>query len=274
MKIITFQGGLGNQLFEFNYYLYLKSLFPNETFYSYFPTSGLISHNGLEIQKWFELELPPETRFTTIISEICVFLDKIERHFKLPFHSLSRDSYLNHDKLLHFGIYQDCCYLMNNYQFKFRNDISIGRDNEKWLQLITQTQSVAVHVRRNDYLAPAIKHIYGGICTDDYYKRAINEIKKRVNNPVFFFFSDDQAFVEEHFDLDNKYVVSCNKKERSFFDLYLMSHCKNMILANSTFSWWAAYLNKGVEHVFCPIRWNNLFPYPNLKLDRWEIMTP
>ena len=107
-----------------------------------------------------------------------------------------------------------------------------------------------------------------------YYKKAIAEINKSIENPVFFFFSDDKKYVEETFDVPNKVIVTCNKGKRSFFDMYLMAHCKNMIVANSTFSWWAAYLNTRAEKIYCPIRWNNIKPYPNLILEGWHVVEP
>ena len=67
-------------------------------------------------------------------------------------------------------------------------------------------------------------------------------------------------------------VVDFNSGENSFFDMYLMAHASNLILANSTFSWWAAALNKRVTNVFCPNRWINIDPKPNLIRKDWVII--
>ena len=67
-------------------------------------------------------------------------------------------------------------------------------------------------------------------------------------------------------------IVNINKGDRSFFDMYLMAHAGNMILANSTFSCWAAYLNKNVKNVYCPSRWVNIEPKPNLIKADWKII--
>ncbi|WP_418663834.1 alpha-1,2-fucosyltransferase, partial [Bacteroides sp.] len=84
-----------------------------------------------------------------------------------------------------------------------------------------------------------------------------------------FFFSDNVDYVNEYFDDVEKTVISWNKGERSFFDMYLMAHGKNMIIANSTFSCWAAYLNKNNPIVICPQIWRNDRPSPPVVLDNW-----
>lgn len=274
MKIIVFNGGLGNQLFEFAYYQYLKGKFPTESFYAYIPQKAHEVHNGIEIEKWFEAELPMSCKYVDLIAKIIILIDKVFRHLAIPIHVLSSDSYFSENKLLQMGTFQKksfCKYA--SLHFKKYEDLG-GEENINLLKMIHATNSVAVHVRRGDYLIPELKKQYGGLCTLSYYQKAIAEINKRIDNPMFFFFSDDPVFVEKHFLFKNKIVVSCNSGNRSFYDLYLMSHCKNMIIANSTFSWWAAFLNKNVEKVYCPIRWNNIKPYPDLVMDGWQVVNP
>lgn len=273
MKIIVFNGGLGNQMFEFAYYQYLRNKFPSESFFAYFPKEAYKVHNGIEISKWFDVEFPQSCKFVDCITKILIFLDKVFRHLAIPVHVLSSDSSFSEKKMLQMGTFQNkfFCKYATLYFKKYE---SFGVANIELLKMIHNTNSVAVHVRRGDYLIPELKTQYGGICTLSYYQKAIAEINKKIDNPMFFFFSDDTAFVEKHFHFKNKIVVSHNTGGRSFYDLYLMAHCKNMIIANSTFSWWAAFLNRNVENVFCPIRWNNIKPYPDLVLDGWKVVTP
>ena len=95
-------------------------------------------------------------------------------------------------------------------------------------------------------------------------------IKEMVSEPRFFYFSDDATYVREHFPVsEGDVVVSCNTGERSFFDMYLMAHAKHMILANSTFSCWAAYLNRNHPVVVCPAKWRNDKPSPPVVRKEW-----
>lgn len=273
MKIIVFNGGLGNQMFEYSYYQYLKQKFPKDHFYAYIPKEAHVVHNGLEITKWFDVVLPPTSFCTNLIAKILILLDKVIRKLNMPIHVLSCDKFESEEKMMHMGNFQDKKFCENSSLY-FREYKDFGVENAKLLKIIENTNSVAVHVRRGDYFIPAIHQQYAGLCTLTYYKKAIAEVNKVVENPMFFFFSDDIKYVEDTFDVPNKVIVAYNKGKRSFYDMYLMAHCKNMILANSTFSWWAAYLNTHAENVYCPIRWNNIKPYPNLILDRWHVVEP
>ncbi|MEO3596343.1 alpha-1,2-fucosyltransferase, partial [Phocaeicola vulgatus] len=134
----------------------------------------------------------------------------------------------------------------------------IGKENMEFLKKMETCNSISVHIRRGDYLKTDLIHIYGGICTSKYYREAIKFMEQEVEEPFFFFFSDDCLYVETEFaDIRNKIIISHNRDDRSFFDMYLMAHAKNMILANSTFSCWAAYLNRTAKIIITPDRWVN-----------------
>ena len=85
--------------------------------------------------------------------------------------------------------------------------------------------------------------MYGNICTLDYYYKSIEYIINNVNNPTFFIFSDDITWVKEKINLPNAVYVNHNIGKDSWQDMFLMSCCKHNIIANSSFSWWGAYLN-------------------------------
>ncbi|WP_207536415.1 alpha-1,2-fucosyltransferase [Desertivirga arenae] len=127
--------------------------------------------------------------------------------------------------------------------FKFRelraNDlINIGHVNE-----IRGSNSVSIHVRRGDYLNNENASLFGGVCTLEYFMRAIQLIKSEIDRPHFFVFSNDMKWVKENLLLDKVTYVTNNKDDNSWKDMYLMSICKHNIISNSTFSWWAAWLN-------------------------------
>ena len=95
------------------------------------------------------------------------------------------------------------------------------------------------------------------VCSMDYYKQAIDFIENLVKEPAFYIFSDDPDWAATHFKfLDRKTMISHNKSENSYVDMQLMSYCKHQIIANSTFSWWGAWLNRDPEKlVIAPRQW-------------------
>ncbi|SEB81202.1 Glycosyl transferase family 11 [Maribacter dokdonensis] len=136
---------------------------------------------------------------------------------------------------------------------------------------IQNCNAVSVHIRRGDYLKPENTGNYVS-CSIKYYKAAIQLMQKKLENPSFFFFSDDIEWVKENFK-DNKhnYFVDFNTGKTAYEDLRLMTFCKANIIANSTFSWWAAWLNNNSSKVVvAPKKWfvdpehstKNLYP-PN-----------
>jgi hypothetical protein len=122
-------------------------------------------------------------------------------------------------------------------------------------KLIQEKNSVAVHVRRTDFMDPKISGYSKGICNETYYKNALRFITKKIENPFFIFFSDDIEYVKNNMNSANSYFVEGNT---GFEDFYLMSLCKHFILANSTFSFWAAALNNSSQKTVCvPEYWYN-----------------
>ena len=98
-------------------------------------------------------------------------------------------------------------------------------------------------MRRGDYLTSG--KAQGFLSLDlDYYKRAVELIREKVENPVFFLFSDDEEFIRQEFSwIEDVRIVSGNVDDRSYMDMLLMSKCRHNITANSTFSEWAGLLN-------------------------------
>ena len=101
--------------------------------------------------------------------------------------------------------------------------------------------------------------MYGNICTREYYRKAFNYIIERVENPVFYVFSDEPEKAAEMLKEYNCCLITENRNENSYKDMYLMSRCRYHIIANSTFSWWGAWLDKRSNQiVVTPSRWNNI----------------
>jgi hypothetical protein len=113
--------------------------------------------------------------------------------------------------------------------------------NASWLARIRSSNAVCVHVRRGDYLTPTYL-AHHGICSVDYYERAMRLAAERTENPTFFVFSDDLAWAREHIVGSNIAFVDANPAEAAHDELRLMSACRHHIIANSSLSWWGAWL--------------------------------
>ncbi|MCE2772068.1 MAG: alpha-1,2-fucosyltransferase [Bacteroidetes bacterium] len=126
-------------------------------------------------------------------------------------------------------------------------------------QRIRSCQSVSLHVRRSDYLKPINEKLFGNICTVDYYKQAVSYIKTHLKDPVFFLFSDDPEWVKVNIDTGTQtHVIDFNTSQNSFEDMRLMSLCRHHIIANSSFSWWGAWLNPDNDKIVIgPSVWIN-----------------
>lgn len=121
--------------------------------------------------------------------------------------------------------------------------------NEEILKKIRNSHAVSVHIRRGDYLQPENAAMFGNICTEKYYESALNYMKEKIENPHFFLFSDDIAYVKEHYQGEEYTIVDINHGDDSFYDMYLMSRCEGNICANSTFSFWGARLNARTDKI-------------------------
>ncbi|MGN1124601.1 MAG: DUF1796 family putative cysteine peptidase [Candidatus Gastranaerophilaceae bacterium] len=126
----------------------------------------------------------------------------------------------------------------------------LNNENQKILDKIKSTESISVHFRRGDYLKSRVANVFGA-CSESYYQAGIDEIASRIDKkPTIFVFSDDINWVKENvkFKYDTVYV-DANSGKQGYFDLELMKNCKHNIIANSSFSWWGAWLNENPNKV-------------------------
>ena len=135
---------------------------------------------------------------------------------------------------------------------------------------MNSSESVSIHVRRGDYLNGYYYNTLGNICDIDYYKRALAVIKNKVDDPHFYVFSDDLDYVAKNLKIENATYVDINRGSDSWQDMYLMSQCKHNIIANSTFSWWGAWLNRNPSKiVIAPTRWFANMDEDEIVLPEW-----
>lgn len=142
-------------------------------------------------------------------------------------------------------------------QFQFRRCISDF--TRRMADLISSTpNAVFVHVRRGDYSTNPSTNKYHGLCSIDYYSRAVTHLQERLDNGHFYVFSDDLPWVRQHLGglFSPVTYVSGNQGPDSWQDMFLMSQCRHAIMANSSFSWWGTWLNTHHDRiVIAPRQW-------------------
>jgi hypothetical protein len=124
-------------------------------------------------------------------------------------------------------------------------------------QQITSCESVSLHVRRGDYITDEKTNTIHGTCDLGYYARCIEHLDHKIHHPCFFIFSDDPEWAEKNLRITHPSTfVSHNGSKKNYEDLRLMSQCRHHIIANSSFSWWGAWLNRYPDKlVLSPSRW-------------------
>lgn len=288
MKIVNILGGLGNQMFQYALALALKHKEPKQKI-CIDPRAfhGYSIHNGYELKRIFGTELP-EATIGEVMKVAYPFLNyrlwQIFRmlpkrsSMKYEWESMAYDERVfNNDKDEYLiGYWQTERYFLPVRQeilkaFSFPSFES-GSANDVLNKELQQKNSVSVHIRRGDYMKISNT---SGICTLDYYKKAIAQVKEVISPNLFVIFSDDIDWCLEQFgsiigDLDIKYV-DWNKGKDCFRDMQLMSLCKHNIIANSSFSWWGAWLNQNPNKVvIAPSRWMNSEGWQDIIPNGWE----
>ena len=256
MIIVQLIGGLGNQMFQYAAAkaLSLEKKQPLVIDSSSFTTYKLHQF-GLH---HFALDL----RFHGFLSKIIVKINKLFKNFavynedKFSFNP----SFLSQKESTIYlkGYFQSELYF-KKYSAEIRSDFQItaplkDRTNEL-LHKMKLENAVSIHIRRGDYL----HHEIHNTNKTEYYKLAMQYIESNVSNPVYYLFSDDMHWVKANFKTNFKtHFVDFNDASSNYEDLKLMSSCKHNIIANSSFSWWSAWLNVNPNKiVVAPQKWFN-----------------
>ena len=275
MRIVKVIGGLGNQMFQFALYKALQKRFPEErVMLDLHCFNGYYKHRGFEIPKIFDVTYEEANwkevakvaypyphfqcwRFGSRLLPVRKTMLQERADYAFEPTALTRDGdtyydgYWQHEE--YFMLYRDD--ILQAYTFPAFED----KRNQDTALLFARENSCAIHVRRGDYVNDKL---FRNICDLDYYRTAILRIKEMANPDLFCIFSDDIPWCQEHLSpllgqIKNIYV-NWNTGKRSFQDMHLMSLCHHQIIANSSFSWWGAWLNKYEERtVICPRKWWN-----------------
>ncbi len=277
MKIVNIRGGLGNQMFQYAFALSLKEKYKNELIkldVSTFDVDPFKRVYELEnvFGSVFPIATPYELRKLTWYSKF-PFLRRLSRklfgnkkteYFEPQLFTYWGEQVFSIKGDVYFrGSWQNEKYF-RDYTSKVREAYSFKKEldnkNSQLLEKIRNTQSVSIHVRRDDYLKIPT---YQGICELPYYKSAVDYINKNINNPYFFIFSTDTQWCLENIKTlipeGQSTIVNWNVGADSYKDMQLMSQCKHNIIAHSSFSWWSAWLNTNpTKIVVCPTKWVNM----------------
>ncbi len=132
----------------------------------------------------------------------------------------------------------------------------MSKEKKKKSEIILNSDSVSLHIRRGDYAKDKKTNAYHGLLSLQYYHNAISKMSNIVNKPQFFIFSDDIKWVKENFKIAFPAIFILNSNDKAYEDLFLMTLCKNHIIANSSFSWWGAWLcTNPSKIVYAPKQW-------------------
>lgn len=295
MKIVVAEiiGGLGNQMFQYANAKALALANGRQLQLDLSRFEKYKLHNGYELKRVFGISEPVASKMVlravfgiwqlvglvspklrNRLARICVgskFL--YEKEFGFKSIELTNDvQYLS-------GYWQSAKYFAN-YADAIRQDFVFQMPDNEQLNsfreevLSAAENAVSVHVRRGDYLAKKNVSLFASL-SDQYYINAINLLKIKRNAPKFFVFSDDIDWCRANFVGEEFVFVSGFSGDMSYLDMYLMSICNSNIIANSTFSWWGAWLNKAPNKiVVAPTAWfsdksiktNDVYP------DEWVLL--
>jgi hypothetical protein len=258
MIIIKLQGGLGNQMFQFAFAHSLnKKLGVRVKFdISWFKKQkvftnvllGEVFNIDLEIAQKHEIQKIIGLRKYLLINKIlCLIKFPMRTYVKEDKNKNQIDFTNKLDNKYFDGYWQNWNYFNDyinqlNKVFSFKAQIS--KDCIKWAETIKGSNSVSIHLRRGDYFNEKKNvDIFHELKTD-YFNKAIKLIEKNHNDLKYFVFSDYINYAKNLFiRKKNFYYIDINKGSKSFRDMQLMSLSKHIIISNSTFSWWAAWLN-------------------------------
>lgn len=277
---VQLSGGLGNQMFEYALYLRLKAMgrevkIDDFTCYGAGSRKLQLSVFGIGCQKdagredalhYARLTQKEYTGLTDSASGMAARVRRRltgRRDLSYREYSVNYDpAVLEKNPALLLGCFQSEKYFAPvkakvREAYQFRN-LALSQSRQEYERRICACESVGVHIRRGDYLDPRYRALYAGICGEDYYKRAMEAVRKQISGAVFFFFSNDTAWVKAHYEGPDCVTVEGSDEETGYVDMYLMSRCRHQIIANSSFSWWGAWLNQNPDkRVIAPARWLN-----------------
>ncbi len=273
MVIVQLIGGLGNQLFQYAFGKHMAKLNKTElvldtsAFHdSYKLHKYSLQHFGISAKiadrhivdeiknypkpnKWQKaIQVFLGTPFIVIKEKAFNFDEKVLKKYNSK--HIFVDGYWQTEK--YFESIKEILYK------EFQITTPQGEQDKSISEKIRNSNAISLHIRRADYTNPETVEAHG-MCSLEYYQNAVEEVASEVENPTFFVFSDDIEWAEQHLKIAYPIIfVGHNDAEKNYEDLRLMSECQHNIIANSSFSWWGAWLNPNPNKiVVAPTQWFN-----------------
>lgn len=261
--VVQFMGGLGNQMFQYAFGRLLASELGIKVYYAKKTFDKIkIDVLGADID-FIEMEdcRVSKSSFRHIVKNGIkqIFSKKffLRRYEEIEHHRFDEGVFQVQGNHYFFGYWQSWRYLemlKKHVASIFKFPEIFEQKHRVLLDGFRKDNAVAIHVRRGDYVAnPEFNRVHG-VCSIEYYREAIRQLREVVSGISIYWFSDDRDWVEEH--LISEFGGTFVRGNSDLEDLYLMSQCRHNIIANSSFSWWAAYLNESDgKMVFYPEKW-------------------
>jgi hypothetical protein len=274
MKIVKILGGLGNQMFQYALACSLKAHQPKEEVkLDLHCFRGYHLHNGYELDKLFHpaFQAASLSEIIKVAYPYCSYNvwrvgSRILPRRKSMITENTKEAVNTSILSLKASAYYDGYWQSEEYFKDIRGDVlkaftfpSFDEKNKAYAEVILNSNSLSIHVRRGDF----INHpLYKDICTLQYYQNAIKRISALTKIDHVFIFSNDIQWCKDNMSAYLRGIITTyidwNKGAQSYNDIHLMSLCKHNIIANSSFSWWGAWLNKNPNKVvISPQTWDN-----------------
>ncbi len=267
MIIIKLQGGLGNQMFQ---YALGKKLISNNTtvkfdisWYKKYPKRtyalkhfNIVEHiaSNKEVKKLRKYRKKGRLLaffHNYFIADDSVYIKQKQFEFNSEILKIKDPSYLD-------GHWQSEKYFGDAKDI-IRKEFTLKNEPSNFFNKITknikEVDSISLHIRRGDYITEKVQKTLT-LCSLEYYQKAIQKIADKIENPIFFIFSDDIKWVKENLKIEYPMIFVSSDELKDYEELILMSKCKHNIIANSSFSWWGAWLNNNPNKiVITPKKW-------------------
>jgi hypothetical protein len=268
MIIIKLKGGLGNQLFQYALGKSIKAKIDKKikfdlSWYKQFPQRQYKLNNfnaKVDIASFFEMIRIRKFKkkdgrryllFNLFRKKDALHIKEEEFCFQPDILNIKKNAYLD-------GNWQNEKYF-KDIENIIREEIILKNEHDDYFNKIKEktknSNSISLHVRRGDYTSKKVQQILK-LCSLNYYNKAIKIIKEKIENPTFFIFSDDIEWAKKNLKTNFPTIFVSNNTTKDYEELILMSNCKHHIIANSSFSWWGAWLdNKSNKIVIAPKKW-------------------
>ena len=287
MIVVKFNGGLGNQLFQYAFGRALQLKYHD----SYAIDIEEFRRSYGHVTRHYSLEnfnLPSEVKILPIKESKSLLFFKVfhkinrklnsclARLFNIYWWRFSQYKDLKiadtkNRKCYFYGYWQSEKYF-NNYKDIIKKELKVKtpvtEECKTYFKAIENSNSVCLHIRRGDFVKEGAI-----ICSSNYYQRGIDYIVQHTDNPKFFIFTNDNDWVKQNINLPSGSVF-VDIADPDYEVLRLMYMCKHFVISNSSFSWWAQYLSDNTNKiVVAPSQWSTVRPNErSMYLNNWIII--